>query len=100
LIFLSNKQFGLGMASASPLFGIGVITTSIAEASPTEWSWRVGWALSWVFFFSVASLGLLRATLATFDRSLGRISPRVRVAQPSPVKAADAVGRPGMSLNA
>ncbi len=76
LIFLGHRDLSMGMAAASPLFGLGVLTAAIADASPTDWPLRVGWALSWVLFFGMAALGLLLATLATFDRSLGRISPR------------------------
>ena len=78
LVFLlcqGDKVLGLGLASASPLFGVGVLTTEIAEASPTEWPWRVGWALFWVLVFCGVAMVLLGATLATFDSCLGRIAP-------------------------
>ena len=35
-----NKVLGMGLASASPLFGIGLLTSEIAEASPEMWGLR------------------------------------------------------------
>jgi ABC-type Na+ efflux pump permease subunit len=68
-----NKILGMGLASASPLFGIGLLTSEIAEASPATWGLRAGWAVSWVLVSSGISLALLGAALATFDSCLGRI---------------------------
>src|SRR5262249_51191095 len=79
LVFLlsrGDKDVGLGMASASPFLGVGVLTSAIGEAGPTTWLLRVGWALWWIVVFSGLALVLYRATLATFDRCLGRITPR------------------------
>jgi hypothetical protein len=78
LVFLlcpGDKVLGVGLASASPLFGVGVLTNQIAAASLTEWRLCVGWALVWMMVFGCAALVLLGATLATFDSCLGRISP-------------------------
>ena len=63
----------LGVASASPLLGIGLLTTLIVHASPPEWPVRTGWVLFWIFTFSAVALGLLWATLVSFDRCVGRI---------------------------
>ncbi len=70
-----NRALGVGLASASPLHGIGLLTSEIAEASPETWSLRAGWAVFWLFVYCVASLALLGAALATFDACLGRIRP-------------------------
>ena len=43
LLFLGNKDLSLGMASASPLFGLGVLTNAIGDARLTQWPTRVGW---------------------------------------------------------
>jgi ABC-type transport system involved in multi-copper enzyme maturation permease subunit len=77
LLCQDNKALGMGLASASPLFGIGLFTNQIAQAKPEEWPGRVAWSLFWILVFGVAALVLLRATLATFDACLGRISHRV-----------------------
>jgi hypothetical protein len=99
VIAVNHKQIGLGLASASPFLGTAILTTAIADAPPKDWPSRAGWALAWVCFFSIAALVLLRATLATFDRSLGRIAPRAGIARLSPVEGVDEVVRPAMSLN-
>jgi hypothetical protein len=74
LLCRDNKALGMGLASGSPLFGVGLFTNQIAQAKPEEWPGRVAWSLFWILVFGVAALALLRATLATFDSCLGRIS--------------------------
>jgi hypothetical protein len=74
--FFSDKDLALGLASASPLLGIGVLTTEMAKASAKDWPVRAGWAVFWIIAYSAAALSLLGATLASFDRCVGRISPR------------------------
>jgi ABC-type transport system involved in multi-copper enzyme maturation permease subunit len=74
LLCQDNKVLGMGLASASPLFGVGLFTNQIAAASPEIWRLRVGWSLCWLFVFAVAAMVLLGATLASFDACLGRIS--------------------------
>jgi hypothetical protein len=69
-----NKALGMGLASASPLFGIGLFTSEIADASPVDWPRYVSWAGFWIVVSSAASLALLVASLASFDACLGRIS--------------------------
>jgi ABC-type Na+ efflux pump permease subunit len=84
LVFLlcpDNKALGVGLASASPLLGVGLLTAEIAEASAAVWPLRVRWALFWIFVFCGVALVLLRATLTTFDRCLGRITPHVGIIQ-------------------
>jgi ABC-type transport system involved in multi-copper enzyme maturation permease subunit len=72
-IFGSNS-LALGLASASPFLGVGVLTTEIAGASDSVWPVRVSWALFWILCASTIALALLGMTLATFDRCLGRIT--------------------------
>src|SRR5262245_24484834 len=78
LLFQNDKDLALGLASASPLFGIGIFTNEIEFASSGDWPVRVRWAVFWMFVFSDVAMALLAATLATFDACLGRISPRRR----------------------
>lgn len=97
LVFLlctDNKVLGTCLASASPLLGVGLLTAEIAEASTAMWPVRVRWALFWIFVFCGVALILLRATLATFDRCLGRITPNVGITHPNRGPGTDA-GAPG-----
>jgi ABC-type transport system involved in multi-copper enzyme maturation permease subunit len=75
VLLVRDNNLSLGLATASPLLGIGLITTEIAQASSTVWPVRAGWALLWIFIYGGIALVLLGATLATFDRCLGRIAP-------------------------
>jgi hypothetical protein len=78
LLFLGNNRLSLGMAAASPLFGPGVLTSAMGDVGwSTDWSWRVGWALWWIGWYGSIALVLYGATLATFDRCVGRVIPRV-----------------------
>jgi ABC-type transport system involved in multi-copper enzyme maturation permease subunit len=71
-----GNVLGLGLASASPLLGVGLLTTKMAEASPEKWHLYVSCSLFWVLVYSGVALGLLKVTLATFDPCLGRVTPR------------------------
>ena len=76
LMFLfcrDDRALGMGLAAASPLFGVGVLTSEIVDASPATWGQRSGWSLFWVVIGSSASLAFLGAALATFDSCMGRI---------------------------
>ena len=78
-LFFQGNSVSLGLASASPLLGIALLTTSMVQASTAEWSVRgSGWAAFWVVTFGGVALGLLWAALASFDRCVGRIGPRAR----------------------
>jgi ABC-type transport system involved in multi-copper enzyme maturation permease subunit len=82
LVIFQANSVGLGMASASPLLGIGIITSSMAQANPAEWSLRVNWAVAWILIYGALGLGLLWAALNSFDRCVGRTGGRpVREAQ-------------------
>jgi ABC-type transport system involved in multi-copper enzyme maturation permease subunit len=70
-----QTDLALGLASASPMFGVAVITAEMVLASPLQWTSRVQWALFWILAYSGLALALLRATLASFDRCLGRNTP-------------------------
>jgi ABC-type transport system involved in multi-copper enzyme maturation permease subunit len=70
-----DQRLGLAMASASPLLGVGVLTSVMATASPGDWPRYVAAALFWSLVYVGLALGLLSATIASFDRCLGRITP-------------------------
>jgi hypothetical protein len=80
VVLVGENNTALGLASASPLLGIGVLTNEMAGASDTIWPLRVGWAQFWILAMSIIALALLGMTLATFDRCMGRMTP---VARPS-----------------
>src|SRR5205823_3753875 len=71
-----DQRLGLAMASASPLLGVGALTSVMATASTAEWPRYVAAALFWSLVYVGLALGLLWATIASFDRCLGRIATR------------------------
>jgi hypothetical protein len=75
LLFQDNQALGMGLASASPLFGIGLLTSAIVVDTPASWGLHTGWAVFWIVAACAASLALLGAALASFDSCLGRIRP-------------------------
>jgi ABC-type transport system involved in multi-copper enzyme maturation permease subunit len=75
LLFQDNKALGMGLASASPLFGIGLLTSAIVADTPASWGLHTGWAVFWIVAACATSLALLGAALASFDSCLGRIRP-------------------------
>jgi ABC-type transport system involved in multi-copper enzyme maturation permease subunit len=61
----------------SPFWGVGILSAVIGHAAPPHfWPLVAYWALIWIIAYAVAAGALLLATLATFDRSLGRLSDR------------------------
>ena len=82
LFLFRESPLSLGLAMASPLFGVVQITSDLATASPADWRLHGKWALFWIVVFSLVALALLLATLATFDRCLGRITLRASAADP------------------
>jgi ABC-type transport system involved in multi-copper enzyme maturation permease subunit len=75
---VQDKNLSLGLASASPLLGVGLLTSEMPRASSFDWQVRVGWAVFWILTYGAAALLLLWATLASFDRCVGRVSVRPR----------------------
>jgi ABC-type transport system involved in multi-copper enzyme maturation permease subunit len=76
VVFLfQGNELSLGLASASPLLGVAVITIEMDHGPPAVWPLRVSWAILWIFAYSTVALVFLQATLATFDRCLGRVTP-------------------------
>ena len=82
LLFQDRKALGMGLASASPLFGVTLLTAAMVEDSASSWGLHAGWAMFWVLAYCAAAVALLGASLASFDACLGRIPPGA--ATPSP----------------
>jgi hypothetical protein len=89
VVLFGGNQLSLGLATASPVLGVGVLTTEVANASARDWPARTGWAVFWILAYVIASISLLLATLASFDRCLGRGGNRSQVADGGGVR-----GRP------
>jgi hypothetical protein len=83
LVLFGASSVSLGLAAASPFLGVGLMTTSMAQASSSEWYERAGWAAFWIVFFSGLGVGLLWGALASFDRCVGRIGSGQRRGAPS-----------------
>jgi ABC-type transport system involved in multi-copper enzyme maturation permease subunit len=85
LFLFGANDLSLGLAAASPMLGIALLTNSIRQATAMDWQTRAGWCLFWIVAYSVVSLSLLTATLASFDRCVGRVgSRRLRRRSPAP----------------
>ncbi|MFL5515583.1 MAG: hypothetical protein ACJ8DJ_05465, partial [Gemmatimonadales bacterium] len=70
-------EFGQSIAMASPFWGVGLFSSVIEHRSPTHmWPRILASALFWIAAYTATAVVLLAATLATFDRCLGRISDR------------------------
>jgi ABC-type transport system involved in multi-copper enzyme maturation permease subunit len=74
------------VAMVSPFFGIGYFSDVIAGHEPRHmWPATAAFALLWTAVYGAIACFLFLATLATFDRCLGRIPDRVVVAPQAPV---------------
>ncbi|AGA27118.1 hypothetical protein Sinac_2826 [Singulisphaera acidiphila DSM 18658] len=78
VLTLCDRQESWGLAEASSFFGPGNLTAIMSMQSKGAngplWDQSVKWALGWIGFYLMVAYGLLHATLATFDRCLGRVS--------------------------
>jgi ABC-type transport system involved in multi-copper enzyme maturation permease subunit len=75
-----------GLSMISPFYALFYLTLAIPEPQyvPSFFVWNVVWTVFWM----VMAVGFLVATLATFDRCLGRLSERARRKRPSAVQLA------------
>lgn len=65
---------GPGVAAGSPPLGVGIYTRMLAdEGARSEFAGQTIWTLFWTAAYGGVALALLLATLATFNRCLGRI---------------------------
>jgi len=65
---------GLGVGVGSPLFGVRMYTARLGgEGMPHEFVSQALWTGFWTIAYAGIAIALLLATLATFNRCLGRI---------------------------
>ncbi len=65
---------GHGVTAGSPPLGVGVYSSMLAgDCTPREFATQTLWTLFWTLAYGAAALGLLLATLGTFNRCLGRV---------------------------
>jgi ABC-type transport system involved in multi-copper enzyme maturation permease subunit len=83
-LFLSlwNDDIGAGLAVASPFFGPIYAMIAFMERGGLDRDTGPFWLRSWVILYALAAGLLAWATLATFDRCLGRVPDRPRWPHP------------------
>ena len=65
---------GVGIAAASPVAGVGIFSAMLGNDTPqAELVSQTLWTIFWTIAYCGIALALLLATLATFNRCLGRI---------------------------
>jgi ABC-type transport system involved in multi-copper enzyme maturation permease subunit len=65
---------GIGVAAGSPPLGVGIYSSMLAgEGQQHEFAIQTLWTLLWTIAYGGVALALLLATLATFNRCLGRV---------------------------
>lgn len=68
------ENTALGIAAASPFFGVGVYNALIADQGPPRaFASQTFWVLFWTVAYLGLTVGLLMATLQSFNRCLGRM---------------------------
>jgi hypothetical protein len=82
----SPSGAGAGFASASPFWGIGFSSAMFggAAGSGLEIDKQAAWLVFWIVAYGLVAIGLLLATLKSFNRCLGRIDNRLPAEQPFP----------------
>jgi len=65
-------RMGLGIASASPFIAVSFATMAMQDMPWGDWRIFVAWLVCWMVIELAVALALLTATLASFDRCLGR----------------------------
>ena len=75
-----------GFAAASPFWGVGFSSAMFGgNAGPGhEIGRHAAWLVFWIVAYGLVAIGLLLATLKTFNRCLGRIDNRLPAKQPLP----------------
>ncbi len=69
-MWLSRGPDGEGLMMASPFFFAGELAADICNQGPRQ---HLGWAVFWASAYGMGAAALLAATLATFNRCLGRV---------------------------
>jgi hypothetical protein len=86
---------GPGVASASPLWGVGFSSALFGgTAGPQhDIGKQAAWLVFWIVAYGLVASGLLLATLKTFDRCLGRLDDASSRKRPSPRPAREPATR-------
>jgi ABC-type transport system involved in multi-copper enzyme maturation permease subunit len=73
VICLFPHEEGECIASASPFFGVGMLTAEIQHRQDFHYN-LICWDVFWIGAYFTVAVGLYLAVLLTFNRSLGRMS--------------------------
>jgi len=71
---VTSRSLAAGLASASPFIAAGITTIAMQDMHVTVWRTFIAWQIFWMVIELAAAIVLLLATLATFDRCLGRMT--------------------------
>jgi ABC-type transport system involved in multi-copper enzyme maturation permease subunit len=82
----ASGEIGPGVASASPFWGIGYSCAVFAGTASARHGigGHAAWLAFWIVAYGLVALGLLLATLMTFNRCLGRLDESSSREGPSP----------------
>jgi ABC-type transport system involved in multi-copper enzyme maturation permease subunit len=75
---LGPNQVAQGLAMGSPFFGTGYLSAMIMLERTDEYNNAASWGLGWIAFYSALATILYLATLATFDRYVGRMNNQMK----------------------
>ncbi len=68
---------GIGIAAGSPPMGVGIYSAVLGGVWPRQaLESQTRWTSFWIVVYGLVAAGLLTATLATFNRCLGRVDGR------------------------
>jgi ABC-type transport system involved in multi-copper enzyme maturation permease subunit len=70
MAMLDNNQDTRHLMMGSPFFWTGMVTADVSRG-PREDAWA--WGIIWTLSYALTAFALLTATLATFNRCLGRV---------------------------
>jgi hypothetical protein len=75
-----------GFAAASPFWGVGFSSAVFGGTTGPrhEIDTQATWLVFWIIAYGLVAIGLLLATLKSFNRCLGRIDNRLPAEQPFP----------------
>jgi ABC-type transport system involved in multi-copper enzyme maturation permease subunit len=98
-IWLRAGPDGEGLMMASPFFFAGELAADICTPGDRG---HIGWAVVWTLVYGIAAVGLLSATLATFNHCVGRVEaglPRTRVLKSKSAKRVGAIEIAGEAID-
>ncbi|MGO9466553.1 MAG: ABC transporter permease [Isosphaeraceae bacterium] len=65
---------GPGLAAGSPFIAVAIATIAMQDMPLTDWREFIAWLILWMVIELAAAVVLFLATLASFDRCLGRVA--------------------------